>query len=201
MSNDFSIKRFVNSKIRGLGGSDPSNISPTNRALLAQLRQSISAEPGTVPAVWSATLEGLPDFEGESYRLRVERAVHMVLTQFAMHQQSRSEAMHKEGIPFGQAVRQLAYRMDKERMMETPIYKRFTAMCLSTSIPGLAAHARGIISQLRSEKIPFDYAQFAQDLLDFQQANKTRAVIRRWGRDFSRVTKSDNENITEGDSE
>lgn len=187
MSNEFSCRRFVTSKIFLLIGPDPATMSPASRAQLAQLRGAIGKEPATVPAVWGLTLNGIPDDLSTKRRHHVETAVHLALTQFAMHQQGRTRPMHSEQ-PFGAAVRQLAERISQE-VHDTPIYKRFTALAQATTLTGLEAHSRGLISQLRSHEIPFDYGRYADDLFWFQ-TGRQRDVQRRWGRDFHRLTLS-----------
>lgn len=180
----FRCGRYVVRQIHQLLGADPGNPSPVSRALLAQLRQAESKEPGTVPSVWPITHEGLPDDLGEVELQRVERAIHVALTQFAVHQQSRSAAMHTTDRSFGSAVRILARNSNAEEPHETPVYRRFTAMATSTSLPALLAHSRGIITQLRGEDIGFDYGRYADDLYYFQVPSTADSVRRRWGRDF-----------------
>lgn len=191
MNDEFSIAKFTVARIKSLLGNDPANLSPTNRAMLAQLRQASSAEPGTAPAVWATTFEGLPEFHSKAKQERVEYALHVALTQFATHQQSRSKAMHKYGQPFGRAIRFLALRINSSDPTASPVYQRFTAMTRATNMQGLLAHSRGIISQLRSAEIPFDYGRYAQDLYFFQIPSKTSDVHRRWGRDFHQYIESE----------
>ncbi|GAA4901683.1 hypothetical protein GCM10025789_20370 [Tessaracoccus lubricantis] len=186
----FDLARFVNSRIYRLVGSQPGQLSPTGRALLAQLRQAANAEPGTVPAVWTITTEGLPDYLGEVLYRRTETAVHVALTQFALHQQSRRSVMHSTRQRFGTAVRRLANKQagHDQDPHETPVYRRFSAMLNSTTLPALLAHSRGIIPQLRDEEIPFDYGAYAQDIFWFLTPGRATEVRRRWGRDFHRNT-------------
>ena len=186
MAETFNVGTFVSRQIRQLLGSDPSRPSPTARAMLAQLRQASAAEPGTAPAVWALTLEGIPDLP-ERQRERVEQAAHVALTQFATHQQSRGRSMHEPTQPFGAAVRKLAQLTSENEPHLSAVYQRFTAMSMATSLPGLLAHSRGIIAQLRTHEIPFDYARYANDIELFLRPGRSRDVQRRWGRDFHRL--------------
>lgn len=189
MSRDFRCGDFVSSRIYQLGGADPGRMNPMARGVLAQLRTAASAEPGTAPAVWSITLDGLPDDVPEAQRERIEAAVHVALTQYAIHQQGKATPMHQKGQPFGLAVRKLAsLGVGDKDVHETPVYSRFMAMAQATTLPGLLAHSRGLISQLRSHDIPFDYGTYANDIYWFLTPGFAADVHRRWGRDFHRLT-------------
>lgn len=187
MSEEFTCGRFVTSQIFRLIGKDPAAMSPAARGMLAKLRGASGASPATVPAVWSVTLDGIPDDLSEKRRGWVETAVHLALTQFAMHQQGRGRSMHTRDQTFGAAVRKLTdLTAGEQGPHETPVYRRFTALAQSTTLAGLEAHSRSLISQLRSREIPFDYGRYADDLYWFQ-AGHQRDVQRRWGRDFHRL--------------
>lgn len=195
----FDCGWFVTQRIAQLLGKDPGNLSSVSRALLAQLRQAENKEPGTVPGVWAITAEGIPDDLPRSTLERAEQAIHIALTQFAVHQQSRSSSMHTPNRSFGRAVRALAQISNADEPYESPVYRRFTAMSTATSLAGLLAHSRGIITQLRSAEIGFDYGGYAKDLYHFQIPAYAGAVRRRWGREFHRLpaiaeTMTDNEN-------
>lgn len=197
MTENFTCGRFVAGRIARLLGTNPGSLSPTSRAMLAQLRQAASAEPGTVPAIWSLTAEGIPEMS--VLRLdRTETAIHIALTQFAVHQQARQSAMHQRGQAFGSAVRKLADRLGDDPY-ETPVYRRFTALATASTVPALLAHSRGIITQLRGEEIPFDYARYADDLYWFLTPGHQSEARRRWGRDFHRFTSdTTSDSTTEG---
>ncbi|NLE60630.1 MAG: type I-E CRISPR-associated protein Cse2/CasB [Planctomycetes bacterium] len=179
--------QFVAQRIRYLVGDNPSHLRPTSRAMLAQLRQAAGQEPGTVPSVWPITTEGLPEYR-EPTATRAETAIHIALTQFAIHQQAKSSSMHDPATPFGRAVRRLANLSSSDgEPQESPVYARFTALSSTTSVPGILAHSRGIITQLRSHDIGFDYARYADDLYWLQVPGAAGRVHRRWGRDFHRL--------------
>lgn len=198
MSSDFRISDYVTHRIHQLVGRDPANPSPTARAMLAQLRQAANAQPGTAPSVWAITLEGIPELPA-GRRDRTEQAIHVALTQFAEHQQSRQRSMHDAQQPFGRAVRKLASAQNSEAPHETPVYRRFTAMATTTTLAGLLAHSRGLITQLRSHEIPFNYGRYAEDLYWFLNPNGAREVHRRWGRDFHHLT-TNHTNSPEGEN-
>lgn len=185
MTELFRCGPHVTRQIRRLLGDDPSRLRPQSRAWLASLRTAAALEPGTAPDVWALTAEGIPDGQPEARYRRIENAVHVALTQFAIHQQARARSMHDPDVPFGRAVRRLAQAdAGDSDVHETPVYRRFTAFALASTMTGLVTHARGLVTQLRSHEIPFDYGQFADDLYWFQIAGRTSDVQRRWGRDF-----------------
>lgn len=189
MSEEFKCGRFVTMRIGQLLGKDPADLRPNARAMLAQLRQAAPHEPGTIASVWPVTMEELPSLP-KWREPRVEYAIHSALTLFAIHQQAQSRPMHVFKQPFGRAVRnlaQLAASGDMEAY-ETPVYTRFTAMCRTSSMPGLMIHARGLVTQLRGQEIAFDYGQFSNDLEKIQDPRTAEAVRRRWARDFHRLT-------------
>lgn len=185
---EFNCGRFVVSRIHRIVGDAPGAISPWGRAMLAQLRQAAGKKPGTAPAIWAITAEGVPEF-GERRAGWTETAIHLALTQYAIHQQARSTSMHRSGQPFGRAVRRLAEaNAAGGDVYETPIYRRFSALATAAHIDGLTAHARGLVTQLRGEDIPFDYEQYANDLYWFQVPGHAPSVRRGWGRDFHYIT-------------
>lgn len=199
--SEFRCGRYVSARIHHLLGNDPSNLSPSARAVLAQLRQAAAQEPGTAAGVWPFTVEGIPDdLLAEQYQ-RAEQAIHIALTHFAVHQQARGTSMHDGRQPFGRAVRRLADSQKGDgEPHETPVYQRFAAMAQTTTLPGLLAHARSIITQLRAQEIPFDYGRFADDLYWFQTPGGARDVQRRWGRDFHRLTTTESTTQNEGEA-
>lgn len=184
MSDKFDCGRFVAHRIHNILGDNPSSLRPASRAALAQLRQAAGTEPGTVPAVWSLTFEGLPE-QSPQENLRTEWAVHTALTLFAVHQQAQSTSMHVDGQGFGQAVRLLANQTAKEEGPQTsPVYHRFLAVASASTMKSLSYHARSLVTQLRSKSLGFDYAEFANSLYFFQIPSKTKTVQRIWGRQF-----------------
>lgn len=184
----FSPSRFVTERIYRLVGKDPANLSPASRAQLAQLRQASDKEPGTVPAIWPLTCEGIPEDIWGQRLDRIETAVHIALTQFAVHQQARARTMHDAQQPFGRAVRKLSEATSSGgEPYESPVYRRFTTLSTTTNLPGILNHLGSIITQLRSNDIPFDYGRFTYDLLLLQDPGRSAQVRRTWGRDFHRL--------------
>lgn len=196
MSDDFRCGAFVTMQIHRLLGSSPGRLTPWARASLAQLRQAAGQEPGSAPSIWAITAEGVPTFPPMKQRW-VDTALHVALTQFAIHQQARPTSMHRRGQPFGRAVRRLAEASARgDDTYESPVYKRFTAMATATHVDGLLAHSRGLITQLRGADIPFDYGRYADDLYWFQVPGRAADVRRGWGRDFHHLAQDTTEGVS-----
>lgn len=148
-------------------------------ALLAQLRNSVSKEPGSVPSIWEVTIAGLPGRTYGDDPTPEERAAHAALTLYALHQQSRPVPMHVRGPGIGRSVRRLA-----GDDAQSPVRRRFDAVATATSFDEACHHLRAIITQLRGATIALDYGQLADDLLRMQRAGGAEVVRRRWGRQF-----------------
>lgn len=181
--------RYVARQISRLLRTDRSH--GPDRAMLAELRRGVGAEAGSVPGIWSITIDGLNHPGSVDRPSRQETAAHMALTLFAVHQQSIEAPMHVAGTSFGAAIRRLIPADSPEQVHESPVYRRFTTMARAESIDALAYHARGLIGQLRASRIPFDYAAWADDLVQFQTPGGAAPVQRRWARDYFRVSEPD----------
>ena len=168
-------------------------------AARAQLRHGLGKEVGSVPSIWTYTLEserpGLRDKDKDKDKelSRGERAVHTSLTLWARHQGSNAAPMHmveaKEAPrSFGAAVRALAEkgRGDK-RPEETPVFRRLSSVVAAPAFDALAHHLRGIVDLLEAAEIPMDYGLLATDLFEWQSPQRRGAVTRRWGRQFARA--------------
>lgn len=156
---------------------------PVALATLARLRRGVGREPGDVPDLWQYTLDGLPEQPGVGdAATRQERAVHTALTLFALHQQSRAEHMHTPGRSLGTAVRRLARRAGSE----VAVRRRFEALGTAETFSEVVHHARGLITQLRTHRIPLDYGAFTDDLIRLQ-TRAAHQVRLQWGRDYYRA--------------
>jgi len=184
---------FVGRKIRELSGG--SNKSAT-RAKLAKLRRGIGKPPGSMPELWGATLDGLPELLlGRGDRPTPgEWAVHTALTLYALHQQGKDlnkQCMSREGASLGAAVRRLIKGEDDE----SRIKRRFDAAATADSLEEFCHHLRGLVQLLKAEEIPLDYPALTTDLYWFQFPDVRDSVRLRWGRGFYRLNKDkDREN-------
>ena len=170
----------------------------STRAALARLRRGIGKPPGSMPELWSITLDGLPEpLKGISGGpTKGEWAVYTALTLFALHQQGKElkgRPMHREGEPLGASVRRLVRNDDDEERVK----RRFDAAATSDSPEEFSNHLRGVVQLLKAEDIPLDYSALAEDLYLFQIPEARDSVRLRWGRDFYRASNKDIENQTD----
>lgn len=190
-------------------------------AAVARLRREAGREPHASPTSWGLDdLEALTELrakkreesddtaryfvsrkrhEREAQEEREDRAVHLAVTLWALHQQSvRDEAMHIRGWSLGRAVRRLA----QERGTEAPatddvqgavenanstLRKRFVRLGTSSDIDVLGRRLREIVLLLREARIPVDYGRLADELARWQDSERQADVRRAWGREFHRV--------------
>jgi CRISPR system Cascade subunit CasB len=162
-------------------------------AALARLRRGAGKEFSQVPDLWgladTGALHGKPKDGGrllsEEELTRAEDAVHVALTLWALHQQSRRKGMHQadhrktpKGV--GAAVRRLMPAGD----IAEPVRKRLVRAGNAPDLPALAQRLRDIVLLLRREDIELDYALLAEQLYHWQETGGQDAVRRAWGRSF-----------------
>jgi len=185
------LSNFVSARIHSILKRDESYI----RASLARLRRGIGKKPGSLPDIWDFTLKDLPDIflSATGVPTYGEWAAHMSITMFALHQQGKDpqvKPMFVASQSLGNAVRALVSRRGESS--EESIKRRFDAVVTSNTPEEVAHHLRGLIQMLRSEGIPLDYAQLAEDLFRFQLSESRDGVKLRWGQDYSKIRKDDN---------
>jgi CRISPR system Cascade subunit CasB len=161
-------------------------------AALARLRRGAGREAGLLPDLWAlidtGPLHQTPDGArplSESELVRAEDALHVALTLYALHQQSRRSGMHqsdrrdrRRGL--GTAVR----RMMKPGEIDEPVHKRLVRAGTAPDLAVLAQRLRDIVVLLRREDIPLDYALLAGQLYTWQRPGGADTVRREWGRSF-----------------
>ncbi|MFD8292972.1 type I-E CRISPR-associated protein Cse2/CasB [Streptomyces lavendulae] len=156
---------------------------------LAQLRRGIGRPANDLPDLWN--LLGMEQFyaarpkgrrmdDGEA--LRAERAAHVAVTLWALHQQSnRAKRMHvPDGASLGTAVRRLMSGTDSDE----PIRKRLIRAGTATTYEVLAQRLRELVVLLRAAEIPLDYGLLAEHLDQWQQPGGPTKVRQAWGRSF-----------------
>ncbi|MFC6081324.1 type I-E CRISPR-associated protein Cse2/CasB [Sphaerisporangium aureirubrum] len=153
-------------------------------AALAQLRRGAGKVPEEVPELWGVTgMEGLfaDDEVPEQEKERAEAAHFLAVTLYALHQQSRPErGMHRHGVELGAAVRQLMPPGE----IDDAIRRRFVRVGTATTPGALADRLRVIVTLLRRESLPLDYALLASQLYQAQLPGGMRKVRQSWGRSF-----------------
>ena len=179
------VKAYVKQQLFKLTGN--SNESAT-RTMLANLRRGISEAPGSVPALWEITFNGLPEsLHGSDEKpSKGEWSVHTALTLYALHQQGKEmkqQPMSQEGVSLGKSLRRLINNEDDEKRVK----RRFDAAATSDSLEEFSHHLRGLVQLLKSQNVPLDYPALAEDLYWFQNPDYRDSVRLRWGRDFYRI--------------
>ena len=191
LSVDRRLERLQNDYLSG---------SPGARADLARLRRAVGKEVPDIPEVWELVLPAVPaslrwDRDEPS---RAEKAAHAALTLYAAHQQSLTVPAHRPGVSFGQAAEKLARTRGDNAQAVT---RRFTTVTAAGSMRGILTHMQGLIAQMRSESIGFDYARLADDLFDLLDPVRRQRVRLAWGRDFYRITTAaDEDSSTDNNS-
>ncbi|OLT21196.1 type I-E CRISPR-associated protein Cse2/CasB [Pseudonocardia sp. CNS-139] len=153
------------------------------------MRRAVGKEPGAIMDALEYTftpglLHGHPeDDPGPS---PAERAAHVAVTLFALHQQSRGERMHHRGRGLGTALRRLHSGRDAT---PDPIVRRFRMLGTADSFGELTHHLRGVVQLLRTQSAPLDYGLLAEQLLDWQK--DPSRVRMTWGRQFYRQNRAD----------
>ncbi|WP_110590204.1 type I-E CRISPR-associated protein Cse2/CasB [Microbacterium suaedae] len=160
---------------------------------LARLRRAVGTEIDDDLAIMGIAFDGsdedlFDDVPQADTPLPEERAFFASVTLYALHQQSHHDkSMHHGGYSLGRSARLLQRRLDRASTRA-----RFTALGTSVTWDETLQHARGLVQQLRQAGIPLDYARFARDLFDLQSGRADRVRLG-WGRDFYRVTTSDDD--------
>lgn len=161
-------------------------------AALARLRRGAGREAGQLPDLWAlidtGPLHHTPDGArplGESELVRAEDALHIALTLYALHQQSRRSGMYQADRPdrrrgLGAAVR----RMMKPGEIDEPVHKRLVRAGTAPDLAVLAQRLRDIVVLLRREDIELDHALLAGQLYTWQRPGGADTVRREWGRSF-----------------
>ena len=148
-------------QLKGYMHDDPRAV-----AALARLRHGLGKPIGALPQLLEWTIVGLPEPEQAQHdngEPTVEEwAAYTTLTLYALHQRSlHTEPMHKPGTGFGTAIGMLA-----------------------SGNPKIVHHARGLIQLLHAQHLPFDYASFAEDLVDLNNPYRRDRIRLQWGRDY-----------------
>ena len=153
-----------------------------SKAACAKLRNAVAKPRGSVPDTWDITLLGSPegDMAGE--------AIHTALTLYALHKQGKSDSMNDSKTGFGSAIAKLI-TVDNEQAVR----RRFNAVATSLEFSELAHHARGLVQLLKSKDIKMNYEQFACDLFFFQMHEHKDRVRLKWGEQFYRNPRGEND--------
>jgi len=179
------IGTVVHDRIRVLQEGVRANRS-AEVAALARLRRGVGKPAGSVNDILQYTLA--PEFVDRSAGddpTAAEKAAHISLTLYALHQQSLGDRMHQRGWGMGRAVRVL--HPEEPGTPPNPVLRRFQALGTSDSLDELVHHARGMVHLLRGKSVSLDYGLLADELVAWQRPGGASVVRLRWGRDFYRT--------------
>ncbi|MGW6418375.1 type I-E CRISPR-associated protein Cse2/CasB [Streptomyces sp. NPDC055055] len=168
------------------------NDDPRAVAALARLRRGAGKPAGHLPDLWDlidtqrlhdARREGRPLSEAEL--ARAEDALHVTLTLWAWHQQSRRAGMHQVHQPqrprgLGAAVHRAMPNNDIDDSLRKRLVRTGTAPDLAT----LAHRLRDLVTLLRREEVRLDYGLLAGQLYQWQWPGGADRVRTAWGRSF-----------------
>lgn len=189
MSKRKEIDAYVNKKLAFLAEASEALSS----AELAKLRRGVGRIPGENPGLYGFFLQDMPEefwsLNGEV--TEAEWACYLAVTLYSLHQQSNSPKLHnmhtsKKRESLGSALRKLAAAQGDTNAGER-MQKKLQMVITSKDMSELSHHLKGIITLLRNEGIPLNYAELAQDIYDFQ-FEKSKVSLK-WGQDYFRKDK------------
>lgn len=168
---------------------------------MAMLRRVDLADLDSATEVWSL-LSDVPDrgvrWRDDDALTRMEWSALASLVLYANHQQSkRQRSMHRRHIRVGAALSGLA----PDKSQRDAVSDRFRALLDCDERDAVFQHLRGLISRLRREERPLDYAGLASDLYRLQDVRSAPSVRLRWARDFYTYAPDSNETAAASTSE
>lgn len=171
------------------------------KAGLAQLRRGIGKIPGEQPELWGMFLQTMPEelMSRGSEPSRAEWAIYTVLTLLALHQQGHAEAVNLQSREYslGSSARKLVHSDDDEERIRF----KLSLVAQSDDMVELAYRLKTLIRLLSADNIQLDYVDLAKDLFLFQSEKNTDRIRLKWGQDFYRNVKTNDEGKEESDEE
>ena len=159
--------------------------SPAAKGTLAGLRRGTGD-----PQTWGEVVETLPpELAGRGDAMSLpEQAAAAALQFYALHQQGRTEPMHRPGTGLGQALRAVIRSHDAG---EAGINRRLSSVLTATTLGESTHHLRGLVTQLRSAQQPVDHARLGVDIALLADPRTAQGVRLRWVRAFRAMTRGD----------
>ncbi|MFI9116975.1 type I-E CRISPR-associated protein Cse2/CasB [Streptomyces venezuelae] len=161
-------------------------------AALARLRRGAGKPAGHVPDLWDlidtqllhdARREGRPLSEVEL--ARAEDALHVAVTLWALHQQSRGKGtheLHRRERPRGLGA--AVHRAMPPNEIDDSLRKRLVRAWNAPDLATLAQRLRDLVTLLRREDVRLDYGLLAGQLYQWQWPGGADRVRTAWGRSF-----------------
>lgn len=171
------------------------------KARLALLRQGIGKKPGELPELWGAFLQTLPQelMSRGNEPSYAEWAIYTALTLLALHQQGHSEPMNAQGREhsLGCAARRLVHGEEGEERIRL----KLSLAARADDMVEVAYRLKTLIRLLSAEGIPLNYVDLAGDLFLFQSESHADRIRLKWGQDFYRSIKANENGKDEEDEE
>ena len=207
-----ALGKYVNRKIRRLQSAYISGSSSDARGRMALLRKGLDAGAVRWLSVgidlysdWPRETLGDPTDESDYYIKPEIRAIATSLQVYALHQQSKSEAMAwmpgrmdatgamSEQVnnvgpqnlhSFGHACFEIDGKQDDLGSKVTPILKQLQSMEDFPDFDNIRHRLYSLIRMMRGQSVSLDYNSFARDLYDLQVPNSSSSVFDRWAREY-----------------
>ncbi|MFH8684167.1 type I-E CRISPR-associated protein Cse2/CasB [Streptomyces lydicus] len=155
---------------------------------LRGLRDGISGEPGTVPAMRAVHRVRLTDAARDSDRLPdLYIAEHAALTLFGRHQQTVAEPAHRPKAGLGTAFRELRRA---EIFSASAVEQRLIAAATAQDLHELVQHLHRLVPLLAQAGIGLDYTRLMYDLAAWESPGRDR-VLRSWGLQYIEPSAAD----------
>lgn len=172
--------------------------TPANKAILSNLRNSISRPYSQTIEIFSTLYRYLPDlFISEYGDLSYEeKAIITSLQIFAVHQQGNIQSVFLEADDENK-YKNIGYSLKVLRTDENAksTDRRFNAMISADTFEELTFHLRQLISLLKSrsdQKV--NYAKLAQDLYYFQIPSMRENIKLSWAKEYYRFNNQEKNN-------
>lgn len=189
MGKEAEIRNYVRTQIDLLAKDEKVLEQSGSKAHLAQLRRGIGKKPGELPELWGMFLKNMPEelMEKNGKPSYAEWAIYTALTLFALHQQGHSEPMNIEGEAnrLGRATRRLIQNEDDEENVRM----KLSVVARSDDMTEVSYHLKTIVKLMESNDIKLDYVDLAKDLYWFQFEEYADRIRLKWGQDFYRSIK------------
>ncbi|WMC93083.1 type I-E CRISPR-associated protein Cse2/CasB [Kineothrix sp. MB12-C1] len=153
------------------------------RAALSRLRNSIGRDISETVEIWPLVFEEVPVeyLSKNGIPTHEENAIVTSLQLYALHQQGRSDSVHKASKnSIGKALHTI------RDMDNTALDRRFNSLITSGNFKELTTHLRHLISILKQEAdTKIDYAKLAEDFYWYQSSPESANRMRMcWGQDY-----------------